>query len=95
LDPCPQAGRATVGRSRWARCPYECHLHLLAPAEVLRAAGAGHVQALCGQRIPAEGFTITSGLSWALCMTCVIGIPAKMVDPGPRGTAPSSPAGRR
>jgi hypothetical protein len=51
-------------------------------------------KALCGQRVPAEGLTITRGLSWALCVTRIVGIPAGMVDPDPRTTAPLI-AGRR
>jgi hypothetical protein len=50
---------------------------------------------LAASRNPAEGLTITGGPSWALCVSCVIGIPAEMLDPGSRTTAPRSLAGRR
>ncbi len=62
------------------RCP-----HLLYPADLLLAAG-GHAQALCGHVLPAEGFTITSSPSGALCLTRIADIPCQSNDPGPRGT---------
>ncbi|MGH3833250.1 MAG: hypothetical protein ACRDRS_22915 [Pseudonocardiaceae bacterium] len=72
---------------RWARCPDDDRLHLLRPAELPHAAG-DHAQALCGQRVPADGLTTISGLSWALCITCVCGIPPEMSDPDPGDIAP-------
>ena len=84
-DPrCSGAGSRVRQLLRWARCPDDGRLHLLPLAEVLCAAAGGHARALCGQRVPAESLTITSGLSWALCMTCITSMP----NPGPRGTAP-------
>ncbi|MGH3789759.1 MAG: hypothetical protein ACRDQ9_02975 [Pseudonocardiaceae bacterium] len=66
---------------RWARCPDDGRLHLLRLAEVLRATAGDHAQALCGQRVPADG--LTNGLSCALCTTCITGIPDP--DPDPSG----------
>ena len=73
---------------RWARRPDDDRLHLLAPAEVPRGTAKDHARALRGQRIPAKGLPITSSPAWALCVTCVLGIPAEMLDPGSRTTAP-------
>ncbi|MGH3790946.1 MAG: helix-turn-helix domain-containing protein [Pseudonocardiaceae bacterium] len=58
------------------------------PTQVLLATTEDHAQALCGQRIPAHGLTITHPGAGALCMTCVAGVPAGSADPGPRGTTP-------
>ncbi len=94
-DPNPSTGESDVRPLRWARCPDEGRLHLLAPAEVLRATGRGHARALCGRSVPARGLTITDDSSGALCMACVVGVPAGSKDLDPKGTAPSSLAGHR
>lgn len=72
-----------AGPLRWARCPDEGRLHLLAPADVVVAATSRHAEALCGRALAAVGLTLTHGSSEALCMTCVSRVPS---DPGPRGT---------
>ncbi|MEO7196092.1 MAG: hypothetical protein ABIZ05_14985 [Pseudonocardiaceae bacterium] len=74
-------------RLRWARCPEDGRLHLLQPAVLPRAAGE-HARALCGRRVPADGLTVISGLSWALCITCVCGVPTEMSDPDAGDIAP-------
>jgi len=67
---------------RWARCPEDGRRHLLQPAEIPRGAGE-HARALRGRRVPADGLTIISGLSWVLCVTCVCGIPPTRGAPPP------------
>ncbi len=81
-DPRRPGERPTVEQLRWARCPDEGRLHLLEPADVAAATTQGHAQAVCGRRIPADGLTITSDLSGALCMSCVVG--AAFQDGPPR-----------
>ncbi|MGH3718170.1 MAG: hypothetical protein ACRDRI_04870 [Pseudonocardiaceae bacterium] len=74
-DPRCSGGWPGVGQLlRWAHCPEDGRLHLLRLIEVLRAASRDHARALCGQRVPAGGLIIASGLSWALCTTCTTGI---------------------
>jgi hypothetical protein len=46
---------------RWARCPVDRHLHLLAPVEVAAAGIEGHGRAGCGRLIPRAGLTIDGG----------------------------------
>ncbi|MGH3899716.1 MAG: hypothetical protein ACRDTA_16025 [Pseudonocardiaceae bacterium] len=73
---------------RWTRCTDDGRLHLLPPAQIRLATAGHHARALCGQRIPADGLTITHGPPGALCTACIIGIPAEIPDPDPSGTAP-------
>jgi hypothetical protein len=40
---------------RWARCPTDRHLHLLAPAQAQAAGIKGHGRAGCGRLIPPRG----------------------------------------
>ncbi len=87
-EPRCSSERSGVGPLRWARCPDDGRLHLLQSAQVPLAAAGNNARALCGQRIPAEGLTITNSPAGALCVICVVGIPAEIPDPGPRGTAP-------
>ncbi len=94
-DPNASRGASDVRPLRWAHCPDEGRLHLLAPDEVLRATGRGHAQALCGRSVPARGLTLTDNSSGALCLACVGGVPAESKDLGPKGTAPRSLAGHR
>lgn len=94
-DPNASTAESDVRPLRWVRCPDEGRLHLLAPAEVLRATGRGHARALCGRSVPATGLTITDDSSGALCMACVIGVPAGSKDLDPTGTAPTSLASHR
>jgi len=68
-----QVGTSSVEGLRWALCPDDGCLHLLKPAGVDLAATSGHAEALCGQRVPAQGLTINGAPSGALCMACVIG----------------------
>jgi hypothetical protein len=68
-----QIGESSVEGLRWARCLDDGRLHLLKPAGVDLAATSGHAEALCGQRVPAQGLTINGAPSGALCMACVIG----------------------
>ncbi|MDQ3904922.1 MAG: hypothetical protein M3300_05620 [Actinomycetota bacterium] len=77
--PCPQADeierharRPGMEQLRWARCPDQGQLHLLHPADVTLARVRGYARALCGQQIIAEGLTINSIASGALCMGCVV-----------------------
>lgn len=77
--PCPQvdqierqAQRPGVEQLRWARCPDHGQLHLLHPADVTLARVRGYARALCGQQIIAEGLTINSIATGALCMGCVV-----------------------
>ena len=74
-DPSLGAGE----RPRWARCPVDERLHLLAPVDVVLAATAGHARALCGGRRPTEGLTL-GGPSRALCVSCIAA-----------GTSPGTP----
>jgi hypothetical protein len=55
---------------RWARCPLDHRLHLLAHAEAAAAALSGHGRALRGRRISAAG-TPLSGPSAGFCTACV------------------------
>ena len=94
-DPCPTTAESDVRPLGWARCPDEARLHLLAPAEVLRATGRGHARSLCGRSVPARGLTIADDSSGALCMTCVGEVSAGSKDPGQTGTATRLLAGHR
>ncbi len=87
-DPNPQTGNSSVGPLRWARCPEQGLLHLLRSADVIVAANQGHARAVCGRPIPAEGLTITSGPSGALCIACVMGATSPIPACGPRGGNP-------
>ncbi len=73
----PDSSSAAAGSSvawlRWARGLDQRRLHLLVPAAVLLATVAGHALAVCGHPIPAEGLTLTSGGSRALCTACLAG----------------------
>jgi hypothetical protein len=55
---------------RWARCPVDHRLHLLAHAEAVAAGLSGDGRAWCGRRIPAAGLAL-SGPSAGFCMACV------------------------
>ena len=55
---------------RWARCPVDEQLHLLAPADVQTAGVEGYAYARCGRLLIAEGLTL-SGQSMGLCMDCL------------------------
>ena len=94
-SPKPATGESDVRPLRWARCSDDRRLHLLAAGEVLRATGQGHARALCGRSVPGTGLTLTDDSSAALCMACVVGVPAGSRDPGPTNTAPRSPAGHQ
>ncbi|MGH3897287.1 MAG: hypothetical protein ACRDTA_03360, partial [Pseudonocardiaceae bacterium] len=91
--PAALAGRRGSGRCggraapTMAACTDDGRLHLLPPAQIRLAAAGHHARVLCGQQVPAEGLTITNGPA-ALCMACMIGIPAEISGPGPSGTAP-------
>ncbi|MGH3548910.1 MAG: hypothetical protein ACRDQU_12530 [Pseudonocardiaceae bacterium] len=65
-----QVGSYPPATVRWAWCPVDARLHLLAPLNVARAALLGHGFALCGRRIPALGLThgVASG---GPCVACV------------------------
>lgn len=56
--------------ARWARCPVDQRLHLLAPLAIAAAALVGHGHALCGRRIPAAGLVL-SGVSAPPCLSCL------------------------
>lgn len=68
----PEDERPSVEQLRWARCPDDGQLHLVQPAAVTLAAARGYAPAFCGHQIAAEGLTINSVASGALCMACVI-----------------------
>jgi hypothetical protein len=68
----PEVERPSVEQLRWARCPDDGQLHLVQPAAVTLAAASGYAQAFCGHQIVAEGLTINSVASGALCMACVM-----------------------
>ena len=68
----PEVEQPSVEQLRWARCPDDGQLHLVQPADVILAAARGCAQALCGHQIVAEGLTINSVASGALCMACVM-----------------------
>lgn len=70
--PSPALERPSVDQLRWARCPDHGRLHLVQPADVIPAVARGYTQTVCGHRIAAEGLTIGSVPSGALCMSCVI-----------------------
>ncbi len=62
---------------RWARCPEDGRLHLLAAAEADVALGGGHAAgALCGIRLGAGGLTLSTGPAAELCLACLAGIDA-------------------
>lgn len=65
-DPGPRARISSIEQLRWARCPDEGRLHLLAPGDVRRATADGHARAVCGRPVPAAGLTIANGPSMAL-----------------------------
>jgi hypothetical protein len=67
-----QQRRPDVEQLRWARCPDHDQLHLLHPADVTIATVRGYTRALCGQQIVADGLTINTIASGALCMACVV-----------------------
>lgn len=73
------------------RCRCRCHLPLIPPTDpaVLAAAAtgspAGAVQAVCGQRIPGDGLTITNSPSGA--RYCVTGATSPKPDADPKGTS--------
>lgn len=94
-DPNPATGESDASPLRWAHCHDEGRLHLLAAAEVLRATGQGHARALCGRSVPARGLTLTDDSSAALCMACVVGVPAGSDDLAPKDTGPRSSAGHQ
>jgi len=68
----PEFQRPSVEQLRWARCPDDEQLHLVQPGAVALAATSGYALAFCGHQIVAEGLTIKSVASGALCMACVI-----------------------
>lgn len=86
-DPSPRPSRSSVEQLRWVRCPDDKHLHLLHPADEATIDAGDHAPAVCGQRISADGLTITRDPSGALCMTCVVGATSPPSDLGPRGTS--------
>jgi hypothetical protein len=86
-DPNLQIQELPCRQPRWARCTQEGRLHLLQPAEVITATTQGHAAAVRVRRIPAEGLTITSGPSGALCMAGVLRAISAMPGPDPRATA--------
>ena len=65
------AWESGLGQLRWARCPDEGRLHLLAPVEVVVAATGGQAEALCGRALPPQCLTLANGSSRAVCMACV------------------------
>lgn len=67
----PEVQRPSAEQLRWGRCPDDGQLHLVQPGAVALAAASGYAQALCGHQIVAEGLTIDSVASGALCMACV------------------------
>lgn len=87
-DPSSGAKGSGIEQLRWARCPDETSRHLMPPGDVLLTDAEGHAQVLCGQRVSAEGRTFDSGVSGALCLTCVIGIPAETLAPIRRAASP-------
>ena len=68
----PEVQRPSVEQLRWARCPEDGQLHLVQPGDVALAAASGYAEGFCGHQIVAEGLTINSVASGALCMACVI-----------------------
>ncbi|MGH3784293.1 MAG: hypothetical protein ACRDRO_27655 [Pseudonocardiaceae bacterium] len=54
--------------ARWARCPVEGHLHLLAPAGV---AAEGFAYALCGRAVAADGLAVHEWSSGTHCVSCL------------------------
>jgi hypothetical protein len=68
----PEVEQPSAEQLRWARCPDDGQLHLVQPADVTLAAARGYAPAFCGHQIVAEGLTINSVASGALCMACVM-----------------------
>jgi hypothetical protein len=67
----PTTGAEPVPAARWARCPVDGQLHLLAAAADVAAATAGAAYAaLCGRRIPVGELTLR-GSSQGLCVSCL------------------------
>lgn len=59
-------------QARWALCPLDGHLHLLAPAG---AAAQGFGYALCGRAVAADGLADSewsSGMHWVSCLAAGI-----------------------
>ncbi len=66
---------------RWARCPEDGRLHLLAAAEADVAPGGGHATgALRGIRLGAGGLTLSTGPAAELCLACLAGIDDALVS---------------
>lgn len=63
----------------------------LALADVVTFTAESHVQALCGQWLPAEDLSITYGLPGTLCLSCLAGVLVPTADPDPRGGSPGIP----
>ncbi len=55
---------------RWARCPVDQHLHLLAAAQAQAAEIQRHGRAGCGRLIPVVGLTI-DGAAAGSCESCM------------------------
>lgn len=54
---------------RWARCPVQGEVHLLAPVAVDVALSAGQAHALCGRSIAAAGLTLRA--PGVVCVYCL------------------------
>ncbi|MGH3996186.1 MAG: hypothetical protein ACRDTJ_01825 [Pseudonocardiaceae bacterium] len=65
------AGARVPPLPRWARCPVDRHLHLLAPAEAQAAGIEGHGRAGCGRLIPRAGLTIDGASVAGWCVSCL------------------------
>jgi hypothetical protein len=95
IPPClslaPVSDKRVPAPSAVFRFRCRCHLPLIPPTDpaVLAAAAtgspAGAAQAVCGQRIPGDGLTITNSPSGA--RYCVTGATPPKPDADPKGTS--------
>ncbi|HEY2765552.1 MAG TPA: hypothetical protein VGJ13_16310, partial [Pseudonocardiaceae bacterium] len=67
--------------TRWVRCPDDGRLHAVDRLDVEIAQIRGHIEALCGHRLPI-GAGFEPGPSGALCLPCVVGVTSDAPDPG-------------
>jgi hypothetical protein len=69
-QPDPTTSAEPVPAARWARCPVDGQLHLLAATDVAAATASDAYAALCGRRIPVGELTLR-GSSQGLCVSCL------------------------
>jgi hypothetical protein len=89
-QPDPTTGAEPVPAARWARCPVDGQLHLLATADVAAVTAGDAYAALCGRWIPVGELTLrgsSQGLRRRLCAP----VPPEGVRVGGRGPSGGIP----